>query len=69
MGSKALIERVRGCEILDFRGHPIAEVDVILNSAAHAANNVDIQKFMIMPVSVQSGHDRHVDVFCSAVPD
>ena len=38
----------------------------ILNGGAHAANNVDIQEFMIMPVSAQSWHDalrRCTEVF------
>ena len=29
----------------------------ILNSGAHASNNVDIQEFMIMPISAESWHD------------
>ena len=38
----------------------------ILNGGVHAANNVDIQEFMIMPVSAQSWHDalrRCTEVF------
>ena len=38
----------------------------ILNGGAHAANNVDIQEFMIMPVSARSWHDalrRCTEVF------
>lgn len=38
----------------------------ILNGGAHAANNVDIQEFMIMPVSAKSWHDalrRCTEVF------
>ena len=38
----------------------------ILNGGAHAANNVDIQEFMIMPVSAQSWHEalrRCTEVF------
>lgn len=38
----------------------------ILNGGAHASNNVDIQEFMIMPVSAESWHDalrRCAEVF------
>src|SRR5438105_3417535 len=59
------IESVLAREILDSRGNPTVEVEVILADGAsgraavpsggkHADNNVDFQEFMIMPLGAPS---------------